>query len=112
VGFTLLAEAVEACRRAQARFDAALVCPVHGTTSTLDLAAAVHEIAPSLPVILATASSRNFDAPSLAAAGISELIHHPLSSAELAGALTRCLAMPAPSLRHERSPAAVVDSVQ
>ena len=112
VGFMVLAEAVEACRRAQARFDAALVCPVHGTTSALDLAAAVHKIAPSLPIILATASSRNFDAPSLAAAGISELIHHPLSSAELAGALTRCLAMPAPSLRHERSPAAVVDSVQ
>ena len=112
VGFMVLAEAVQACRRAQARFDAALVCPVHGTTSALDLAAAVHKIAPSLPIILATASSRNFDAPSLAAAGISELIHHPLSSAELAGALTRCLAMPAPSLRHERSPAAVVDSVQ
>jgi signal transduction histidine kinase len=112
VGFTLLVEAVEACRRAQARFDAALVCPVHGTTSALDLAAAVHKIAPSLPIILATASSGNFDAPSLAAAGISELIHHPLSSAELAGALTRCLAMPVPSLRHDRSPAAVVDGVQ
>jgi len=112
VGFTLLAEAVEACRRAQARFDAALVCPVHGTTSALDLAAALHKIAPSLPIILAAASSGNFDAPSLAAAGISELIHHPLSSAELAGALTRCLAMPAPSLRHDRSAAAVVDGVQ
>jgi CheY-like chemotaxis protein len=112
VGFTLLADAVEACRRAQARFDAALVCPVHGTASALDLAAAVHKIAPSLPIILATASSGNFDAPSLAAAGISELIHHPLSSAELAGALTRCLAMPVPSLSHDRSPAAVVDGVQ
>ena len=73
------------------------------------LAAAVHKVAPSLPIILAAASSGDFDAPSLAAAGISELIHHPLSSAELAGALTRCLAMPVPSFRHDRSPAAVVD---
>ncbi len=112
VGFTLLAEAVKACRRARARFDAAVVCLVHGTMSALDLAAAVHKIAPSLPIILATASSGNFDAPSLAAAGISELIHHPLSSAELAGALTRCLAMPVPSRRHDPSPAAVVDGVQ
>jgi signal transduction histidine kinase len=112
VGFTLLAEAVEACRRAQARFDAALVCPVHGTTSALDLATAVHKIAPSLPIILATASSGNFDAPSLATAGISELIHHPLSSAELAGALTRCLAMPVSSPRYDRGPATVVDGVQ
>jgi DNA-binding NtrC family response regulator len=112
VGFTLLAEAVEACRRPQARFDAALVCPVQATTSAVDLAAAVHKIAPSLPIILATASSGNFNAPSLAAAGISELIRDPLSSAELAGALTRCLAMPAPSLHHDRSVAAVADGVQ
>jgi hypothetical protein len=72
----------------------------------------VHQIAPGLPIILATVSAGNFDAPSLAAAGISELIHHPLSSAELAGALTRCLAVPAPSPRYDRSADSVVDTVQ
>jgi signal transduction histidine kinase len=112
VGFTLLADAVEACRWARARFDAVLVCPLQGTTSALDLAVAVHQIAPSLPIILATASAGNFDAPSLAAAGISELIHHPLSSAELAGALMRCLAVPVPSPRYDRSAPSVVDTVQ
>ena len=32
------------------------------------------------------------DAPLLAASGISEVVHHPLTSAELAGVLSRCLA--------------------
>jgi signal transduction histidine kinase len=112
VGFTILAEAVEVCRQARSRFDAVLVCHLHGTKSALDLAVAVHQIAPGLPIILATVSAGNFDAPSLAAAGISELIHHPLSSAELAGALTRCLAVPAPSPRYDRSADSVVDTVQ
>jgi signal transduction histidine kinase len=112
VGFTILAEAVEAYRRARTRFDAVLVCHLLGTTSALDLAIAVHRMAPSLPIILATASARNVDAPSLAAAGISELVHHPLSSAELAGALARCLAVSAPSPRYDRGAAPVMGTVQ
>lgn len=112
VGFTILAEAVEAHRRARARFDSVLVCHLHGTTSALDLAVAVHQMAPNLPIILATASARNVDAPSLAAAGISELVHHPLSSAELAGALARCLAVSAPSPRYDRSAAPVMGTAR
>jgi CheY-like chemotaxis protein len=75
----------------RARFDVALVCHQPGATSTLDFATALHDIAPNLPIILATPSARDLDAPMLAASGISEVIHHPLTSAELAGALLRCL---------------------
>jgi len=90
VGFTELAEAAQAYA-VQARFDAALVSHQRGTISALDFATALHDIAPNLPIILAASSARDLDAPRLAASGISEVIHHPLTSAELAGALSRCL---------------------
>jgi signal transduction histidine kinase len=99
VGFTELAEATQAYA-VQARFDAALVSHQRGTVSALDFATALHNIAPNLPIILATSSARDLDAPRLAASGISEVIHHPLTSAELAGALSRCLpASVAPQLQ-------------
>jgi signal transduction histidine kinase/CheY-like chemotaxis protein len=90
VGFTEVAEAVQA-DAVQARFDAALVSHQHGAASAIDFATALHDIAPDLPIILATPSARDLDASRLAASGISEVVHHPLSSAELAGALSRCL---------------------
>jgi signal transduction histidine kinase/CheY-like chemotaxis protein len=91
VGFTRLPEAALG-HDARARFDVALVCHRPGAASSLDLAAALHDMAPTLPIILVTPSARNLDAALLAASGISEVVHHPLTSAELAGALSRCLA--------------------
>ena len=90
VGFTEVAEAAQAYA-VQARFDAALVSHQRGVASALDFATALHDIAPELPIILATPSARDLDAPRLAASGISEVVHHPLTSAELAAALSRCL---------------------
>jgi signal transduction histidine kinase/CheY-like chemotaxis protein len=90
VGFTKLHEAALA-HAVEARFDVALVCHQPGATSALDFATALHDIAPNLPIILAAPSARDLDAPMLAASGISEVVHHPLTSAELAGALLRCL---------------------
>jgi DAHL domain/His Kinase A (phospho-acceptor) domain len=52
---------------------------------------ALRDIAPDLPIILAAPSARDLDVQGLAAAGISEVVHHPLVSSELAGALLRCL---------------------
>jgi signal transduction histidine kinase len=95
VGFTGLHEAAQASA-AQARFDAALVCHQPGATVALDFATALRDLAPGLPIILATASARDLDAPLLAASGVSEVVHHPLTSAELAGALSRCLPASAP----------------
>jgi signal transduction histidine kinase len=90
VGFTTLHE-VALADAARARFDAALVCHQPGTNSALDLAAALHDIAPSLPIILVTPSARDLDAPILVTSGISEVVHDPVASGELAGALSRCL---------------------
>jgi signal transduction histidine kinase/CheY-like chemotaxis protein len=90
VGFTEPTEAKAAFLARPERFDAALLCHRHGTSSALDLAACLHQS--ELPIILATASAGDFSAQVLADAGISELIHHQLSSVELAGALMRCVA--------------------
>jgi CheY-like chemotaxis protein len=116
VGFGHPADAAAACRDTPTRFDAALVCfHLHGAGTTLEHtavfherwaaswgqspevraalhhAAALRESAAGLPVILATASAREFGALSLAGVGISEVIRQPLLTAELADALARCL---------------------
>ena len=90
VGFTGSQEAVKACAE-RARFDAALVCHQPGSRFALDFATVLQGIVPNLPIILATSSTRDLEAPLLAASGVSEVIHHPLISADLAGALSRCL---------------------
>jgi CheY-like chemotaxis protein len=95
VGFTSSTEAAEACRAARGRFDAALICHQPGTSSALDFATLLHRIAPTLPIILATPSARDLGAPVLAASGIFGVVRHPLTSAELSGVLSRCLAAPA-----------------
>jgi hypothetical protein len=92
VGFTEPVEAAAACRAEPRRFDAALVCHQPGTASALDSAAALHDVVPSLPIILATFSARTLGAPSLASSGVSELISYPVTSSELAAALSRYLA--------------------
>jgi signal transduction histidine kinase len=90
VGFTGPNEAVQAYA-ARGRFDAALVCHQPGSRFAIDFATKLRELAPKLPIILATSSTRDLEAPLLAASGVSEVVHHPLTSADLAGALSRCL---------------------
>ena len=88
VGFAQPTEALDAVRRAPARFDAALLCcHLHGVDVVLDLATDLHADAPELPLILATASAVEFGAPSLAGAGIAAIVRKPLTSGELADAL-------------------------
>jgi CheY-like chemotaxis protein len=128
VGFTHAGEAAAACGRAPTRFDAALICShLHGADmaleqrgilrerwiaswpqppvgrTALDHAAALRERAPGLPIILATASAVEFGAPSLADVGIWEVIRQPVTTAELAGALARCLSFWNSPARHLRS---------
>ena len=57
----------------------------------LDLARALHEIAPQQPLLLATTSTNDGSVDALAESGISELLQRPLASAELAAVLARCL---------------------
>jgi CheY-like chemotaxis protein len=81
VGFTGAEEAAQACA-ARARFDAALLCHQPGASFALDFAATLRELAPNLPIVLATTSARDLDAQLLAESGVSEVVHHPLTSAE------------------------------
>jgi nitrogen-specific signal transduction histidine kinase/CheY-like chemotaxis protein len=90
VGFTELAEAAQAYA-VKTRFDAALVSHPRGAAAALDFATALHDIAPDLPIILATPSARDLDAQRLASSGIFEVVRQPLAYSELAGALSRCL---------------------
>jgi signal transduction histidine kinase len=91
VGFTHAADAIAACRFAPGRFDVILVSHASQSQSGLDLARALHQIAPRPPLLLATASTIDASAAALSEAGISEVLRRPLVSTELAEALARCL---------------------
>jgi signal transduction histidine kinase/DNA-binding NarL/FixJ family response regulator len=91
VGFTHIDDAVEACREIPNRFDAAVMGYRAPVASALDLASALHEILPDVPILLATASADEITADTLLAAGVSAVVHLPLISAEIAWALARCL---------------------
>jgi DNA-binding NtrC family response regulator len=91
-GFTQSAEAQAACLSEPTRFDAALLCAYqHNMTACLEHATMLQTCIPGLRVILATRSAGEWSAPALAEAGITEIIHLPLSSVELASALARCV---------------------
>ena len=91
-GFTQPDEGRVACLSEPTRFDAALLCAhQHNMTACLEHATTLQTCIPGLPVILATRSAGEWSAPALAEAGITEIIHLPLSSVELAGALARCV---------------------
>jgi signal transduction histidine kinase/ActR/RegA family two-component response regulator len=92
VGFVRVGEALAACRAAPDRFDVLLVGHLTPTGSALELATALHESAPDLPILLATASADEIAADALVAAGIFEVVRRPLNTIEIATALTRCLA--------------------
>jgi CheY-like chemotaxis protein len=91
VGFTHIDDAVAACREIPNRFDAAVMGYRAPVASALDLASALHEILPDVPILLATASADEITADTLLAAGVSAVVHLPVVSAEIASALARCL---------------------
>jgi signal transduction histidine kinase/CheY-like chemotaxis protein len=94
VGFARAVDALGACRARPERFDAAVVGHLASANSALDLAATLREIAAGLPIVIATASADDIGTDALLAAGISEVVHRPLISAEIAYALARCLTAP------------------
>jgi signal transduction histidine kinase len=92
VGFTNMVEAAAATAAGPGRFDAALLCcHAHERDIVLERASAVHAAEPRLPIILASASTAELGAPALADVGITEIIHQPFASSELARALARCV---------------------
>jgi CheY-like chemotaxis protein len=91
VGFTRANDAMAACREVPKRFDALVVGHLVPANSALDLAAALHESLADVPLLLATTSADEIGADALVAAGISEVVHRPLISAEIASVLARWL---------------------
>jgi signal transduction histidine kinase/CheY-like chemotaxis protein len=100
VGFTRAGDALAACRAMPDRFDALLVGHIAFAGSALDLAVALHESVPDVPILLAAASTDEIGVDALVAAGISEVVHRPFASAELASALARCLMVSKIPARH------------
>ena len=91
VGFERADDALAACRSQPDEFDVFLVSHGSQTKSSLDLARALHEIAPLQPLLLAAASTIDVSVNALTEGGISEVLRWPLTSTELAAALARCL---------------------
>jgi CheY-like chemotaxis protein len=89
VGFIGADMALAACRAAPERFDALVVGHLGSAKSSLELAAALHEAAPHLPIVLATKSTEEIGADSLVVAGIADVVHWPIVAAEIAAALNR-----------------------
>jgi signal transduction histidine kinase len=92
VGFTGVTEAEAALLADPTRCDVALICArSQDSTAVLTWVAALRKQASQLPIVLATSAPADFAAPALAEAGVTAVIGQPLNSAELAGALGRCL---------------------
>lgn len=91
VGIADAAEALAMCREAPERFDALVIGSLESMTALLGFAAQLHEAAPGLSIILATASTADFAANALATAGISDVVHWPIITTEIASILHICL---------------------
>jgi CheY-like chemotaxis protein len=91
VGYERSVDAIAACHLAPDRFDIILVSHASQSQGGLELARALHEVAPRRPLVLATTSTNDGNVDALAEAGVSEVLRRPLASTELAAALARCL---------------------
>jgi CheY-like chemotaxis protein len=92
VGFRTAASARSAFGRAPERFDVAVVGHVGSTMAALELAASLREVAPGLPILLATASADEIGADTLIAAGVTDVVPRPVVASEIGSALAVCLA--------------------
>ena len=96
IGFVRAEDALAAYRAAPKRFDAVVIGHFTRDTAALELAAALHEIAPALPILLAASSVGAIGAKALVAAGISDVVGWPFASSEIAVAIKGCLAAQRP----------------
>ena len=92
IGFNRSTTALEAFRASPDRFDLVLTDDVMPEMTGTELAGALHQIRPSVPIILMTGGGRPFHAHRLQAAGIREVLKKPLRSAAIADLLARHLA--------------------
>jgi signal transduction histidine kinase len=90
VGYARSADAIAAVRAQPARFDAILVIQA-SAQAALDLARALHALAPRKPILLAARSIVDVSSDALVQAGIADVVRQPIASAELAAAMSRSL---------------------
>jgi CheY-like chemotaxis protein len=91
VGFDKSGAALAAFRADPDRFDLVLTDEVMPEMTGTELATALHEIRPELPVLLMTGRRGLVESRGLGAAGIREVLKKPLLSADLAKGLARHL---------------------
>jgi signal transduction histidine kinase len=96
VGSTRAADAMAMCRESPDRFDVLVVGYVAPMMPELELATMLHELAPGLPILLATASVDKLGANALVVAGISDVVHWPIIATEIAMTLRDCLRRKSP----------------
>jgi signal transduction histidine kinase len=87
VGFTTSEAVLSACRTKPGRFDILIVGPLGSPAASLELATALHAMAPYLPIVLATITTEEIGADTLVAAGISDVVRWPIVAEEIATAL-------------------------
>jgi DNA-binding NtrC family response regulator len=92
VGFHNGAAALAAFRAAPDRFDLVLTDELMPEMTGTELATALHEIRPDLPIILMTGHGGRVGAREVRAGGVREVLKKPLLSADLAQGLARHLA--------------------
>jgi signal transduction histidine kinase len=90
VGFRDADDMMTLNREIANRFDAVLIGHLQPRIA-VHLAAALNEIAPRVPIVLAADSAESIGADVLMASGISEVVNSPIVATEIAGALARCL---------------------
>ncbi len=91
VGFSTASEALAACQATPGRFDALVVGDALPKAGRLQVARALREAAPTLPLLLTIRSDMEFSIDALAEAGVTDILHKPFTSMELAAVLARCL---------------------
>jgi len=91
VGFASAAQALAAFRADPRRFDLVLTDMVMPEMTGTELAAALHELQPELPIILMTGYSGSVRSRQLHAASIREILKKPLRSRDMAESITRHL---------------------
>ncbi|HLG81873.1 MAG TPA: two-component system VirA-like sensor kinase [Bradyrhizobium sp.] len=108
VGFSNADAALAACRADPKRFDVAVIGHSGLTAWSLELAAALHAIAPRLPIVLASTAAIELGADTLVRAGISDVVRWPIVAEEIAMALAHSAALARSEDRAQRQPAMVL----
>jgi signal transduction histidine kinase len=96
VGFLRDEDATAACRLTPERFDAILIGHALPTAEAIRLPAALHAIAPRLPILVAADPAEALDVDALVGAGVSDIVVRPIVADEIAAALTRRLGRAGP----------------